>query len=46
MFNKIKDNNLDLMNCWVNVKISIVPTKCIVCYELNDLRENDSFCFE
>ena len=36
----IKDVNFDLMKCWVNEKLDVIPTKCIIYCGLNDLIKN------
>ena len=38
----IKDVNFDLMKCWVNEKLDMIPTKCIIYCGLNDLIENEN----
>ena len=38
----IKDINLDLLKCWINERLDIIPTKCILYCGLNDLNENDN----
>ena len=38
----IKDVNFDLMKCWVNEKLDVIPTKCIIYCGLNDLIENEN----
>ena len=40
----IKDVDFDLMKCWVNEKLDMIPTKCIIYCGLNDLRENENIC--
>ena len=38
----IKDINMDLLRCWVNERLDIIPTKCIIYCGLNDLTENEN----
>ena len=38
----IKDINMDLLKCWVNERLDIIPTKCIIYCGLNDLIENEN----
>ena len=38
----IKDINMDLLRCWVNERLDIIPTKCIIYCGLNDLIENEN----